>query len=189
MKHYMKDGSETFRFIKVTVLMVAVVGVVALFVGIPTLKAGGPPKLKATAILFPTGAAGTNVSGKITFTDDGSGVTVKGKAKGLVDGDFSLLYDILSVSTGDRPCIPGRLRGVTFGAAPDGRLDPANLTDEEMGEVAPNELLWDVSPNGNGKLRGTVPVGLDKVRTISIRRLFAGAGRSTVMACGLIVVK
>ncbi len=183
-----------------------------LLVAIPSLVSAGPggSKLKARALLRPVGGSG--VSGKVDITDDGSGVTVKGTATGLdpAEDHFSLFYDILSASTGDRPCVPGRVDGGTRGfnievrAGKPDRFDPAFISDEEMGEPAGGvkgisgfALVWDVNLAGRGRLKGTVDdVGLDRIRTISIRQCDDPGVNcdptvftNTLQACGLIVIK
>ena len=158
MKHYTKDGSEVRSFKRATPLMMAVVVVAALLVASSSLVSAGPggSTLTASALLLPV--LDPDVSGRVTLTNDGSVLTVRGTAEGLVGTEFSLLYDILSVATGDLACEPG-IDDVTA---------PGDLTGPEMGTGG--QLVWEVSRNGHGRLNGTVDVGLDKVRTISIRR-------------------
>ena len=195
MKHHMKDDNEILRFIKVRALMVAVVGIVALLVATPSLVSANelPSSLVGTALLRQVGGSG--VSGQVTITENGSGVIVSGNAVNLQAGDFSLFYDILSVATG-RACVPGRVDDVGLSDAEFRgqsairvhRADPAFLTDDQMGEggqllwVDDNSAYFIIDPTNN-----TVAVGLDKIRTISIRR--PGTPRSTLLACGLIVVE
>ena len=181
MKHYMKDGSEVLRFMGVTALMVAVVGVVALLVAVPSSAGPGEPIQRASALLRPI--EGSGIRGNVVIRDNGSNLTVSGTAWGLdpkaPGGYISLFYDILSVTTGEEPCV----RGLSDG-------DPLGLSAAERGEVAPHQLIWDVSPNGDGSLNGTVEVGLDRVRTISIRSCNGACyyRADPLEACGLIVV-
>ena len=180
MKHYTKDGSEVRSFKRATPLMMAVVVVAALLVAIPSLVSAGPdgPTLTASARLRPVDDSGSG--GNVVISDDGSGVTVRGTARGLdpeADGGYiSLLYDIDSVATGPEPCVAG-LTG----------NEPGDLTGPEMGTGG--QLVWDVSPNGRGSLNGTVNVGIDRIRTISIRACDGSCGPpNPLQACGLIIL-
>ncbi len=147
--------------------------------------APGPSMQTATATLRTLNNSG--ISARLTIRDDGSVLSISGIAEGL-DPDgfyFSLLYDINSVATGDFACEPA------FGIGAATAEVPGRLTIDEMALVNFMTLLlvWNVSPNGQGQLSGTVDVDLDRVRTISIRdgNIDGGIGPLAVSACGLIV--
>ncbi len=185
MKHHTDDRSLFLKLKSVRASKVAMVVVVALIVGIPfSVSAHEEPEDRARAEL--RSLNGSVVTGEVKFRGNGSELRVEGEAEGLIPGVFyfSLLYDINSVATGDFACEPG-FEGPA-GLAP--MFHPGALTLEEMGLLpGPNFLLvWDVSPDGDGELSGTVPgISLDRVRTISIRT--PGMGPAFVEACGLIV--
>jgi len=199
MKHYMKGGNEVLSFKRVMAPMAAVVVVALLLVASPSLvSADDPDELEAKVLLREVDGSGVN--GKVDIKDNGSGVSVKGKAKGLNPSEdyFSLFYDILSASTGPKVCRPGRVGNQKLTVD-----DAAFITDEEMGEPASGAvgidgfaLVWDVEPDGDGRLKGTVAdVGLDRIRTMSIRKCDTpgdgcdpAPGQSDVVACGLIVI-
>ena len=178
MRYYMKDGSEVLSFKRVTALMESVVVVAVLLVAIPSLVSAGGKQLKAKALLRPVNAS--VISGSVTIKEDDSGVTVKGKAQGLdpfaAGGYISLFYDIDSVSTGPDPCVAALSMG-----------EPGDLTGPEMGTGG--QLVWDVSSKGRGSLDGMVDVGIDRIRTISIRACDGTcAPPNPLQACGLIVI-
>ena len=170
---------------RVTTKMVVAGVVAALMVAIPSpVSAGsGGPTQTASAILRTLNNSG--VSGRVNLKYDGSELRVTGNATGL-EGPFyiSLLYDILSVATGDFACEPA----LGIGAATEDV--PARLTLAEMGLDGFPQLVWTASFNGRGSLDGVVDVDLDRVRTISIRdgRINDGIGPEAVAACGFFVV-
>ncbi len=160
------------------------------------MSADDPDELEASVLLRPVGSS---VSGKVKLTDDGSGVTVKGKAEGLDPAQdyFSLFYDILSASTGPKRCIPGRVGNQKLTTD-----DAAFINKAEMGEPDPVDLpgiaafplAWSVNSDGDGSLEGTVDdVGLDRIKTISIRKCEEPGANCDLdgdvrVACGLIVL-
>jgi len=150
MKHYMKDGSEVLRFMRVTALMAAVVGVVALLVAIPSSAGPGEPIQRASALLRPI--EGSGIRGNVVIRDNGSKLTVSGTAWGLdpnaPGGYISLFYDILSVATGEEPCV----RGLSDG-------DPLGISGRERGGGGtPSAYLgrfpqWGWEPKRNSRSR------------------------------------
>ena len=188
MKHYMGGGSSVLRFKKLTALIGIVGALAVLVVANPSLVSAAPGGSMQTATAMLRTLNNSGVSGLATFKDDGSGLSISGTAQGLNPNNdhISLLYDIDSVATGGFACEPA------FGIGPATAELPGRLTIDEMGLVGfvTPLLVWDVSPNGNAKMSGTVDVDIDRVRTISIRdtSIMGGVGPLAVVACGVVDV-
>ena len=176
--------------------MVAMAVVVALIVGIHSPAAADDPNSLDRASAELRSLNNSGISGKVTFRADGAELNIRGRAKGMDPAVFyiSLLYDILSVATGDFACEPGfDFFDPFLGATADA---PGRLTLAEMGLdlSGPGPLLvWVIGHHDDGKrkVNGTVNVNLDRLRTISIRdtSINGGIGPEAVVACGLIVPK
>ncbi len=178
---------------RVRAAKVAMAAVVALIVGVPSPVSADSSSLdRARAELRTLNDSG--ISGEVTFSANGSELSVMGEAEGMNPGVFyvSLLYDILSVATGAFACEPGfDFSNPFLGATEDA---PGRLTLDEMGVVdfgATALLVWVIGDHDNGErtVNGTVNVDLDRLRTISIRdtSINNGIGPTAVVACGLIV--
>ena len=169
----------------------AMAAVAALIVGIPSSVSADSNSLDhARAELRTLNNSG--ISGEVTFRANGSELSIEGEAEGMDPGVFyvSLLYDILSVATGAFACEPGFDFPDPFqGATADA---PGRLTLLEMGLDLISEgplLVWVNGDDDERTVNGTVPVDLDRLRTMSIRdtSIGGGIGPAAVVACGLIV--
>lgn len=136
---------------------------------------GGPTTAKAN--LHPSNQSA--VKAKVTFTDDGSTLTVDGTATGLIPGVTygSLIYDVSSLPGGPIACLP------TI-------FDP---TDPNF--IIPTMFvgIWTNNGDGTGTLSATNTNGgadyvpLSKIRTISIRNFdVASVENADLVACGVV---
>lgn len=136
--------------------------------------------VKSTAAMNHGFRVGETV-GEIWVTDDGSALTVKGTAEGLVNNDtryVSLFYDKASPPQGPEACEPGVEEG-----------HPLFLTLEQM-EIGSGGTLdfWDVDSNGDATLGPTTTVAYvpaKMIGTVSIRDVTVnrGFGPEAVVAC------
>ncbi len=150
---------------KIYLLAIALIALVAIPV---IVFASGH---KADAELSPPTGPPSGIAAEIKFTDDGSTLTIEGKAEGL-DPDAlygSLIYDVKSKRSGARSCEPE-----IFDPA-----DPNNILDTMFVGI------WEVDADGKGTLAASnlqadpfgINIGceagcyvpLSKIGTISVR--------------------
>lgn len=140
--------------------------VLAIALAIPTVVLAALNRADTTA------KPPTKIEAEFTFTDNGSKLTITGKAEGLEPDHsyISLIYGPFSDVTGIHACEPdgGGLGSRMF-----------------VG-------FWTVAADGTGTLgpvmkKGAGYVSLDEIGTISVRAgIPAGAGSTPVVACGAV---
>ena len=174
-------------------VMFALVALIA----IPIVAFAGGNKAKGKSKLDDPGnnaSSPTGVRANIKFRDDGTTLTITGKAKGLTPGVpyASLIYDIDSSAEGALACEPAI---EDFG-------NPDNIIATMFVGI------WEVDEKGHGRLSATnigftpgfgdpadtTYVPLSKIGTISIRDATVagpfgpGSGPAAVVACGWVAV-